>query len=227
MESPYPDNHQEEMHLARAFHLLEIERAEKMLQQHGIRRNAKIIKHDFRATNYKWWMAAAILIFSLSTYFLYQNIASTTAEQLADSSLLTVTDDYNFTMRSGGAATEIQEAQSAIVTKNWTLAEDHLEKALDATAPSDSNMIITLHFYKGVVALKKPDYEKAIQNFNIAAAYKTGNLRNDAIWLRGLSYLKLGKTNDAMKDLEYTASVTGWKKAKDANTILEILKAEK
>lgn len=226
METPFPDNQQEERHLDRAFHLLEKEKAAKLLEQHGIRRTAKVIKHDFRMINTKWWMAAAILLLLLSTYVLYQYSNSSTPEQLADSSLSTVTDDYNFTMRSGSVTAEIRDAQIAIINKNWTLADKHLEKALSSVAPEDSTMIINIYFYKGVVSLKKPDYETAVQNFNIAANSKTGVLRNDAIWLRGLSYIKLGKTDEAIKDMEHTAKLKEWKKANDAKKILETLKSE-
>jgi tetratricopeptide (TPR) repeat protein len=142
---------------------------------------------------------------------------------LADNSLTTVDVDYNFTVRSSDVTSQLSKAQIALNSGQFTLEDQHLDAAIFNTSQLDSIAITNIYFYKGIVSLKKPNYSIAIENFSLVANYNNSILRKDAIWLRGLAYIKVENFEAAKKDFQYIQKSTGWTKAKEASKILESL----
>jgi tetratricopeptide (TPR) repeat protein len=227
MNQSTSDNTPDEKHLFKAFELLEREKAEAMLRKHGIQREAKVIRHDFRSGSFKWWMAAAVLVLALSSVFIYQNLNRHGAVQLAENALSTVGKDYDFTVRSSQLPPEMLEIQIAFSEGNWTRAEDMLEKALIKTATPDTPATTTIHFYLGVVNLQQKQFDEAVHHFDPVVEYENSTLNRDAIWLRALAHLKNNNTALALTDLKSTAQQTGWVKAKEAREILNALEKER
>jgi hypothetical protein len=226
MESIFPENKNEEQHLSIAFHQLEKERVGKLLEKHGIKRHAKIIRFEFKSVIQKWRIAAVIAFVCISSYLLYLNIYSYSSQQLADNAIAEIGNEYNFTVRSGNSDIELMNAQAAINKENWNLAQLHLEKALAENSAADSAFITSLYFFKGIIYIKQTNYELAIVDLSIVCNYKKSNLKNDATWLRGMAHLKSGNINSATIDLKSVSSIKGWKKAEEAKKILQAIQKE-
>ena len=126
---------------------------------------------------------------------------------MADNSLTTVDVDYNFTVRSSDVTSQLSKAQIALNSGQFTLADQHLDTALSNTSQLDSIAITNIYFYKGIVSLRKPNYSIAIENFSLVANYNNSILRKDAIWLRGLAYIKVENFEAAKKDFNTLESV--------------------
>lgn len=223
METQFPANNQEERHLNKAFELLEADRVKTMLAQHGIHRETKVIRHDFRKQTAKWWVAAATVFLVSVSLFLYLNNNELNPQQLADNSLSTVVTDYNFSYRSSEESQPLFEVQKAINNKQWSLAANHLETAIAQTPATDTSTLMNIYFYQGIVNLQQNNFEAAILNFTTVANFDNGSLQKDAFWLRGLAYLKNKDFERAQQDLKITAQQKGWKKAAEAEKILEAM----
>jgi len=221
---PIDHNHEQETeNLYQAFHLIEAEKMKSRLSSHGIHRNTKVIKHNFVRDSKSWWMAAAVLLVVVSSYFVFVTSNTPDPQKLADNSLATIAVDYNFSIRSVDTIGQLSKAQSAMNIGQFTLADQHLDTALTFTSPLDSSAIANIYFYKGLIALSIPNYKKAIQTLSLVTTYNSSILRKDAIWLRGLAYIKVENFEAAKKDFQYIQKSKGWKKAKEASKILESL----
>jgi hypothetical protein len=223
MDSLFPDNKQDEKALFKAFELIEKEKAETLLREHGISRPGKVIQHDFRKKSNAWWMAAAVLLLVAGALYYIVTLQLPGAQQLADSALTTVMDDYNFTVRSSNAAEALSEVQISINNGEYNVAIQQLNTAIQNTAASDTLAIVNLHFYSGIVFLQKNNFSTAIQHFNAVINYQNNSLYRDAVWLRGLAHLKAGNKAAAIKDLEETSKQTNWVKSEEAKKMLESL----
>lgn len=223
MENQFPDDKREERHLYKALELLETEKVEAMLQKNGIHRHTKVIKHDFKMQTTKWWMAAAVLLMATASFFIYVNILQPNPQQLADNSLSTVVDDYNFSYRSSSTDQNLAEFQKAFNNSQWAVAENNLDAALTATAVTDTNALMNIYFYKGVVELKQNNFNDVIINFTPVANFTNGALQKDAVWLRALAHIKNKNFDAAKVDLISTSQFKSWKKAEEAAKILKAI----
>ncbi|MBK7886812.1 MAG: hypothetical protein IPJ86_05745 [Bacteroidetes bacterium] len=224
METLFPDDKREEQHLYKAFELIETERVIDLLRKNGIHREGKVIQHDFRKQHVKWWMAAAILLIAVSSYFIYINIGLPDTQRLADNSLSTVVSDYNFTVRNTDLSQQLVEIQKAINNGQWDAAELQLDDAFATTAVNDTMALMNIYFYKGIVEMQQQNYNDAIVNFTEVVNYPTGSLQRDATWLRGLAYIKNNNFEAAREDLNRIAQIKGWIKAKEARKILKSMR---
>ncbi len=224
METLFPDDKREEQHLYKAFELIETERVIDLLRKNGIHREGKVIQHDFRKQHVKWWMAAAILLIAVSSYFIYINIGLPDTQRLADNSLSTVVSDYNFTVRNTDLSQQLVEIQKAINNGQWDAAELQLDDALATIAVTDTIALMNIYFYKGIVEMQQQNYNDAIVNFTEVVNYRTGSLQRDATWLRGLAYIKNNNFEAAREDLNRIAQIKGWIKAKEARKILKSMR---
>ena len=224
METLFPDDKREEQHLYKAFELIETEKVIDLLRKNGIHREGKVIQHDFRKQHVKWWMAAAILLIAVSSYFIYINLSLPDTQRLADNSLSTVVSDYNFTVRNTDLSQQLVEIQKAINNGQWEAAELKLDAAFATTAASDTIAIMNIYFYKGIVEMQQQTYNDAILNFTEVVNYEAGSLQRDAIWLRGLAYIKNNNLEAAREDLNRIAQIKGWIKAEEARKILKSMR---
>lgn len=221
METPFPESINEERHLIKAFELLETERVKALLEQNGIHRHAKVIRHDFLNTSARWWMAAAAVLLVTASIFIFNNISQPNPQQLADNSLSSVVDDYNFSYRSTSSDQNLVEFQKAFNNSQWTIAEKHLDSALAKTVVTDTNALMNIYFYKGIVDLQQNNFNAAVINFTPVANYNNGAFQNDAVWLRAMAHLKNNNLEAAKADLIFTSQNKGWKKAELADKILK------
>ncbi|MBK8848020.1 MAG: hypothetical protein IPO27_16400 [Bacteroidetes bacterium] len=223
METQFPDGKREERHLYKAFELIETEKVEAMLRQNGIHRETKVIKHDFRNQSAKWWMAAAVILIAAASFFIYVNITLPDPQQLADNSLSTLVADYNSSYRSSGSSQQLSDIQNSINNAQWEVATRQLDAALLKTSNTDSNAIMNIYFYKGIIHLEQHEYKSAILIFTPVANFNNGAFQKDAVWLRALAHTKNNDFAAAKIDLKSTAQYTGWKKADEAVKILHAL----
>jgi tetratricopeptide (TPR) repeat protein len=224
METLFPDDKREEQYIYKAFELIETEKVEAMLRKNGIHRNAKVIQHDFKNQSAKWWMAAAILLVAVSSYFIYINVKLPDPQRMADNSLSTIVADYNFTVRNTDLPQQLVEVQMAINNQQWESAELQLASILATTPSTDTIARVNIYFYTAIVEMQQAKYNDAILNFTSVANIQYNALLNDAIWLRGLAYIKNNNYEAARLDLEKIAKIKGWQKAKEATKILEAIK---
>ena len=223
MDTLFPDDKSEEHYIYKAFELIETEKVEAMLRKNGIHREAKIIQHDFKSQSAKWWMAAAILLVTVSSYFIYINVKLPDPQRMADNSLSTIVADYNFTVRNSDLPQQLVEVQMAINNEQWESAELQLTSILANTPSSDTIARVNIYFYTGIVEMQQANYNDAILNFTSVANIQFHALLNDAIWLRGLAYIKIKNYESAKSDLEKIAKIRGWQKAQEAAKILEAI----
>lgn len=223
MDTLFPDDKSEEQYIYKAFELIETEKVEAMLRKNGIHRNAKVIQHDFKAKYAKWWMAAAILLVTVSSYFIYINVKLPDPQRMADNSLSTLVTDYNFTVRNTDLPQQLVEVQMAINNEQWESAELQLASILATTPSTDTLARVNIYFYTGIVEMQQGNYNDAILNFTSVANIQYNALLNDAIWLRGLAYVKIKNYDAAKLDLEKIAQIKGWQKANEAAKILKAM----
>lgn len=226
IELEFPADEHEKRHLARAFEMLESEKMDAQLHQFGIRRSA-IAEADgamsaVRGGRFKTWQmaAAAVLVFALAAV-LFIGRGGGDAMQLADAQLVSVVSDYNPTVRSTDAAGHLHLAKSAFSRADWQTAEREFDAALAETSAEKTATLEQIYFYKGLIQLELDDFSAAAEWFSKSLATGAANFDRDARWLRGLAFLKLGKTDEARADLEKIAAETSWKKSADARKILD------
>jgi len=221
------DNQPDDKLFSKAFQLLEREKAEEMLRQHGIQRSGKIVRYDFRKKFNAWWMAAAILVIALSSLYLYQQMTPLGSLQLAENALSSVSSDYNFSVRSTDLPKLMLDVQMAFNKKDWTTMDTLLEEALSQSDSIDAQTKAGLHFYLGVSALQQDHFADAVLHFDPVIQTAGSVYARDAVWLRGLAHLKNNRLDLALIDLNATAREKDWTKSKEASMIIHALEDER
>lgn len=220
----FPADGHEARHLTRAFEMLESQKMDALLRQHGIRREAMPLaaQRGGRFPTWAWAVAASLVLVLAAVLFLGRGPA-TNPQQFADAQLTTIAADYNPTLRSGGKNTALQTAKDAFARADWSAAAVAFDLALAETQPSEAARLEEIYFYKGLIQLELGNFSAAAEQFSRSLATGAGNLEKDAHWLRGLALVKSGQAQAAVADLEKTAAEKGWVKAPEARRLLDLL----
>lgn len=220
----FPADGHEARHLARAFEMLESEKMDALLRQHGIRREAMPMTGQRGGRFPAWaWAVAASLVLVLAAVLFFGRGAATDPQQFADAQLTTIAADYNPTLRSGGENTALQTAKDAFARADWPAADRAFDRVLAETPAAESAVLEQVYFYKGLIQLELGNFPAAAEQLSRSLATGAGNLEKDARWMRGLALVKAGEARAAVADLEKTAAENGWVKAAEARRLLDLL----
>lgn len=221
----FPSDAHEARHLARAFEMLESQKMDVLLGQHGIRRAAMPLAAQpggrLRALA---WAAAASLALLLAAVLFIGRGPALGPQQFADAQLLSVAADYNPSLRSASKTTPLETAKQAFSRADWRAADDAFDRALSEAQPSEAARLEEIYFYKGLVQLELGSFSAASEQFTKSLATGAGNFEKDARWLRGLALVKSGDLQAARPDLEKTTAEKGWVKAAEAQRLLDLMK---
>ncbi|MFN4254159.1 MAG: hypothetical protein ACK4Q5_04050 [Saprospiraceae bacterium] len=223
----FPADGHEARHLARAFEMLESDKMDALLRQHGIRREAMPLAAQRGGRFPAWaWAVAASLVLVLAAVLFLGRSPATDPQQFADAQLTTIAADYNPVLRSTGKAAPIETAKQAFSRADWSAAAVAFDLALAETQPSETARLEEIYFYKGLIELELGNFPAAAEQFSRSLATGAGNLEKDARWLRGLALVKSGQVQAAAADLEKTAAEKGWVKAAEARQLLDLMKSD-